>query len=64
MMGPKATHRTAQRERLDICKWLLDSYGAAGDRFLERIVMGDETWIHCFEPESKCQSKGLGTSGQ
>jgi hypothetical protein len=45
---------------LDICKWLLDSYDAAGDRFLERIVMGDETWIHHFEPESKFQSKGLG----
>jgi hypothetical protein len=40
----------------------LDSYGAAGDRFLERIVMGDETWIHPFEPESKFQSKGLGAS--
>jgi len=63
-MGPKATHRTAQRERLHICKQLLDSYGAAGDCFLERIVMGDETWTRHFERESKCQSKGLGASGQ
>jgi len=21
--------------------------------FLSQIVMGDETWVHCFEPESK-----------
>jgi len=41
---------------LDICEWLLDRYGAGGDHFLERIVTGDEIWIHHYEPESKCQS--------
>jgi hypothetical protein len=30
---------------------------------LEKIVMGDETWIHPSEPESQFQSKGLGASG-
>jgi hypothetical protein len=24
--------------------------GAEGDHFLERIIMGDETWIHHYEP--------------
>lgn len=41
---------------LDISKWLLDRCGAEGDNCLERIVTGDEIWIHHYEPESKCQS--------
>jgi len=27
-----------------------------GDNFLQQIVIGDETWIHHYEPESKRQS--------
>jgi len=42
--------------RLDICKRLVDRCGAEGDHFLKRMVTGDETWIHLYEPESKCQS--------
>jgi hypothetical protein len=42
----------------DICKQLLDHYGAEDDHFLERIVMGHETWIHLYESESKRQSMG------
>jgi len=34
----------------------LDCYGAEGDHFLERIVNGDETWTHHYEPESKHQN--------
>jgi len=45
-MEPKATQGIAQKKRLDICKRLLDRYGAEDDHFLKRIVMGDETWIH------------------
>jgi hypothetical protein len=41
---------------LDICKRLLDCYGAESDHFLERTVTGDETWTHHYEPESKHQS--------
>jgi hypothetical protein len=26
------------------------------DEFLSRIVTGDETWLHHFEPETKIQS--------
>lgn len=32
------------------------SNGTEGDHFLEWNIEGDETWIHHFEPESKCQS--------
>ena len=31
-------------------------YNDEGDIFLSRVVTGDETWIHFFEPESKQQS--------
>jgi hypothetical protein len=41
---------------LDICKRLLDRYGVEEDHFLERIFMGDETWIHHYETQSKHQS--------
>jgi hypothetical protein len=45
-----------KEKHLDICKRLLDCYGAEGDHFLERIVTGDETWTHHYEQESKHQS--------
>jgi histone-lysine N-methyltransferase SETMAR len=45
-----------KEKHLDICKRLLDCYGAEGDNFLERIITGDETWNHHYETESKHQS--------
>jgi hypothetical protein len=45
-----------KEKHLDICKGLLDCYGAEGDHFLERIVTGNETWNHHYEPKSKHQS--------
>ena len=42
-MGPKATHRIAQRETFGHLQMALDCYGAEGDHFLERIFTGDET---------------------
>ena len=35
-----------------ICQLLLDRYANESYAFLKRIVTGDETWIHHFEPES------------
>ena len=35
---------------------LLSRYEADGESFLLRIVNGDETWIHHFEPQIKIQS--------
>jgi hypothetical protein len=29
---------------------------AEGDSFLDRIITGDETWCHHYEPESKRQA--------
>jgi hypothetical protein len=42
-----------KEKRLDICKQLVDGCSAEGDHCLERIVMGDETWIHHYEPDCK-----------
>ena len=52
---PKQLTEFHKEKCLYICQWLLDPYGAEGDHFLERIVMGDEKWVHHYEPESKHQ---------
>jgi hypothetical protein len=45
-----------KRNRLAICRSLLNRYGQEGDAFLRRIITGDGTWIHNYAPESKRQS--------
>jgi hypothetical protein len=42
----KQTRKTVRGE-------LLAQYENGGDDFLARIVMGDETWLHHFQPEIK-----------
>ena len=34
----------------------LDRYDKEGDAFLDRIITGEETWVHHYEPECKRQS--------
>jgi hypothetical protein len=52
--GNSALPRTSVYE---ICQCLLDRYNNKGkEEFLSRIVTGDETWVHQYEPESKRQS--------
>jgi hypothetical protein len=41
---------------MDICSHLLEQYNREGHNFLNRIITGDETWIHHYEPETKWQS--------
>ena len=45
-----------KQTRLDIWQKHFDRYGNERDIFLDRIITGDETWIHHYEPESKRQS--------
>jgi hypothetical protein len=33
------------------------------EEFLSRIVAGDETWVHRYEPESRRKSMGVETPG-
>jgi hypothetical protein len=42
--------------RMQVCQDLLNHYEAEDDSFLDRIITGDETWCHHYEPESKRQS--------
>ena len=53
---PKQLTQLHKQQRLDICQKHLDRYGNERDVFLNRIVTGDETWVHHYEPESKRQS--------
>ena len=54
---PKMLNEYQKQQRVEICTKLLKRYEEEGDAFLERIVTGDETWVHHYEPESKQQSK-------
>lgn len=42
--------------RKTIASQHLQRFRLEGDEFLKKIVTGDETWVHFFEPESKRQS--------
>jgi len=44
-----------KQTRLDICQQNLDRYDKEGDALLVRIITGDETWVHHYEPEGKRQ---------
>ena len=52
--APKQLKELHKQKRLNIFK--LDRYGVEGNNFLERIVTGDETRIHHYEPASECQN--------
>lgn len=51
----RLTDENKQR-RLECCKQLLQRYRDEGDDFLLNIVMGDESWVHQYDPEEKRQS--------
>jgi hypothetical protein len=53
---PKQLTEGHKQKRVEICTQFLHQYERKGEGVLERIVMGDETWVHHFEPESKQQS--------
>jgi [histone H3]-lysine36 N-dimethyltransferase SETMAR len=42
--------------RFNICTDLLQRYASEGCAFMNRIVTGDESWAHHYEPETKRQS--------
>lgn len=49
--------------RVDICKENLSLINADEEGFLQRLVTGDETWIHHYDPESKQESMEWRHSG-
>ena len=53
---PKQLTEVHKQTCLDICQKHLDRCGNERDIILDRIISGDETWVHHYEPESKRQS--------
>lgn len=45
-----------RQQRVDASKHLLELCGDEPAKVLDRIVTGDETWVHHYEPESKQES--------
>ena len=63
---PRELTAEHKRKRVEICQRLLNRYKNEGKEFLSRIVTGDETWVHHYEPESteKCITRSLIFYGQ
>jgi len=40
-------------ERVRISQELLGRFETEGEDFLKRIITGDETWVHHYDPEKK-----------
>jgi histone-lysine N-methyltransferase SETMAR len=53
---PRHLTEEHKRNRLGICFRLLEPHSREGDDFWNRIITGEETWIHHYEPETKRQS--------
>ena len=53
---PRMLTQGHEEHRMQVCQDLLNQYEAEGDSFLDRILTGDETWCHHYEPGSKRQS--------
>jgi histone-lysine N-methyltransferase SETMAR len=53
---PKMLTPVQKADRVDMSKELLALYESDANDFCARIVTGDETWIHHWDPESKQES--------
>ncbi|KYO21352.1 histone-lysine N-methyltransferase SETMAR [Alligator mississippiensis] len=53
---PKQLTDVHKRQRVEVCTQLLQHLQDEGEGFLSRIVTGDETWVHHYDPESKRQN--------
>ena len=56
---PRSLTTEHRLQRKAICSELLERFDAEGEAFLSRIITGDETWAHHYEPETKRQSVEL-----
>ena len=43
-------------ERVRISREHLECFEKEGEDFLKKILTGDETWVHHYDPENKRQS--------
>ena len=54
---PKSLSDEQMAIRASVYSALLKRFRSKEDDFLSRLVTVDETWIHCYEPENKTQSR-------
>ena len=54
---PKALCEDQLHQRAELSLAVLTKIESNESEFFDRIVTGDETWIHQYDPESKIQSK-------
>ena len=54
-MGPRQLTNEHKLDRVRCCTELLQ-HSERDNTFFQRLVTGDETWVHHYEPESKRQS--------
>ncbi|KAJ8728788.1 hypothetical protein PYW07_006484 [Mythimna separata] len=53
---PRMLSALQKQVRVDCCKDFLDLCGENPQSIFDRIVTGDETWVHHYDPESKQES--------
>ena len=53
---PRQLATALKDQRMQVCLELLNRFEQNGDAFLPRIVTGDESRVHHYDPESKIQS--------
>ena len=50
---PRLLTDSMKKARADGCKELLHPYNANPNEFISRVITGDETWLHHWDPETK-----------
>lgn len=53
---PRMLTAPQKQVRVECCKEFLELCGENSSNILDRIVTGDETWVHHYDPESKQES--------
>ena len=53
---PRMLSDEMKAERVRISRELLERFEKEGENFLKKIITGDETWVHHYDPENKRQS--------
>ena len=53
---PRQLTDELKQSRLNISMQMLQRYQSEGEEFMNRIITGDESWAHHYEPETKRQS--------
>jgi len=53
---PRMLSDEMKAERFCISRELLERFEKEGEDFVQKIITGDETWVHHYDPENKRQS--------